>query len=54
VVPWEALHWFMAGMRMLHAEAKLIPDSKPLNADTMFPILVCSMHNIALMNPPTF
>ena len=47
VVPWEALHWFMAGMRMLHAEAKLIPGSKPLNADTMFPILVCGICNWA-------
>jgi hypothetical protein len=40
VVPHEAMYWFMAAMRMLHKEAQLIAGNKPLDADTMFPILV--------------
>lgn len=44
VVPHEMLDWLLAGMRMLQKEAEMIcEESKPLDADTMFPILIYAM-----------
>lgn len=40
VVPAEMLEWLIVAIKTLHKEAAMANDKKPLDADTMFPILV--------------